>query len=177
MNVPSSDDIGYLRDLHLNDLSLILEWRNSPKVRKNMYSQHEITIKEHLKWWEKYQKSEDCKYLIYENDSKPSGFVSFNSIDKIHKTAFWAFYSAPAAQKGTGTKMEVLALDYCFSTLGLNKLYCEVLEFNKAVLGLHKKFGFVEEGFLEQQYRIGSETFGIYRLAINSMRWLSRPLD
>ena len=53
MNVPSSEDIGYLRDLHLNDLSLILEWRNSPKVRKNMYSQHEITIKEHLKWWEK----------------------------------------------------------------------------------------------------------------------------
>lgn len=88
MNVRSSEDIGYLRDLHLNDLSLILEWRNSPKVRKNMYSQHEIIIKEHLKRWGKYQKSEDCKYLIYENDSKPLGFLSFNSINKINKTAF-----------------------------------------------------------------------------------------
>ena len=54
--------------------------------------------------------------------------------------------------------MEFLMLDLAFITLGLHKLYCEVLEFNRPVITLHHKFGFEIEGtsprfaFREGQY-------------------------
>jgi RimJ/RimL family protein N-acetyltransferase len=67
--------------------------------------------------------------------------------------------------------MEALALEYAFSVLGLHKLCCEVLEFNKPVLGLHKKFGFEEEGFFKEQRLIGANLVGVYRLAIASAHW------
>mgnify|MGYP001043213221 CR=1 FL=1 len=163
--------VGLIRDVREGDLSQMLEWRNAPKVRENMYSQHEITLTEHLAWWEKIKLSQTDRYFIFELNSKPLGVVAFNDIDVLNNTAFWAFYSSPEAPRGTGSRMETLALEYCFSFLGLHKLCCEVLEFNKAVVRLHKKFGFVEEGFFRDQRRIGSQYVGVYRLAIVSSQW------
>ena len=36
-----------MREMVDGDLSLVLEWRNAPDVRKNMYTSHEITLDEH----------------------------------------------------------------------------------------------------------------------------------
>lgn len=40
--------------------------------------------------------------------------------------------------------------DYVFNTLKLNKLCCEVFEFNRKVIEIHKKFGTEIEGILKQ---------------------------
>ena len=49
--------------------------------------------------------------------------------------------------------METLALDYAFNELKINRLECEVLEFNSKVISFHKKFGFQEEGRKKQGVR------------------------
>ena len=109
---------------------------------------------------------------MYEtDDGTPCGIVAFNSIDRQNKHAFWAYYAAPDCPRGTGARMEFLALDESFSVLGLQKLSCEVLGFNTAVVRLHEKFGFVVEGVFKQHHKYDDAFVDVVRLAITSEQW------
>lgn len=170
-------DIGILRTIADEEVELMLSWRNAPTVRQNMYTRHEIGPEEHRQWWEKIKNSPVNRYFMYEYESHPSGIVGFTSIDEINATASWAFYSSPNAAKGTGSRMEFLALDYAFDSLGLHKLECEVLAFNEPVIALHKKFGFSIEGVLRDHHKVGEEFIDVYCLGILKSEWKThRPL-
>lgn len=163
--------IGRLRAIKSEELELMLSWRNAPTVRANMYTAHEIGLTEHLAWWEKIQGSSDQQYFMYELDALPLGIVAFNRIDKINKNSSWAFYASTNAPRGTGIKMEYLALEYAFNKLCLHKLCCEVLEFNSAVIKLHEKFGFKVEGIFREQHKSEDIFIDIFRLGMLSTEW------
>lgn len=166
-----SESLGLLRGIGENEVALMLEWRNSPEVRANMYTRHVITMQEHIGWWERTKESKAHRYFMYELAGKPLGVVGFVGIDLVNQNSSWAFYASPDAPKGTGSKMEYLALEYAFEELDLNKLYCEVLDFNASVVKLHKKFGFSIEGILRSQHKVDSEFVDIYRLGILRKEW------
>ncbi len=166
------DSVGLLRNIQKSEVELMLSWRNHPSVKMNMYNQHEITLEEHLKWWEKTAVSEYDQYFMYELAGVPTGIVGFNNINKNNKNSAWAFYASSTAAKGSGAKIEFLALEYAFNTLNLHKLFCEVLAFNAPVIKMHKKFGFVEEGIFREQYCIDDQFIDIYRLGILKNEWL-----
>lgn len=163
--------LGELRNIRNDELELMLSWRNAPDVRKNMYTQHEISLNEHISWWNSIQSRADQKYFMCEVENKPCGIVAFNQIDLLNKNSLWAFYASPDAAKGTGSRMEFLALEYAFCDLNLNKLNCEVLAFNTPVIKMHQKFGFKVEGILRQQYRNQQEYLDIYQLGILADEW------
>ncbi len=160
-----------LRPMSDGDLDMVREWRNAPAIRENMYTSHEITRQEHMAWWETTKAASDSRYLVYETNSVPIGVVSFNKIDKINNNAFWAFYAAPDAIRGTGSQMELLALDFAFTELNLHKLSCEVLGFNSRVVKLHQKFGFLIEGTFRQQFVKNGQWHDVYRLGILASEW------
>jgi len=165
------NNIGKLREIKEGEVNLMLSWRNNPRVRMNMYTSHEISLDEHLAWWFLVSKSSTRKYFMYEFDGLALGVVWFSEIDIKRQNAAWAFYAAPDAQKGTGSKMEFLALDYAFNQLGLHKLYCEVLAFNKPVIKLHEKFGFHSEGILREHHKVNEVFVDIHQLGILSKEW------
>lgn len=167
---------GILREISDEELELMLSWRNMPNVRANMYTRHEISYEEHLQWWARIKENPRFQYKMYENNSTPLGIVGFVDIDKTNKNSSWAFYAAPGAPKGTGSKMEFLALEYAFHELELHKLYCEVLDFNKPVFRLHEKFGFTIEGILRQQHLIDGRFADIYKLGLLHDEWLNHRL-
>lgn len=164
-------ELGHLRGILDHELPMMLDWRNAPNVRANMYTRHEISLDEHLTWWEKVRARGDQRYLMYEIAGIPSGIVAFNGIDMVNRGSAWAFYAAPEAAVGTGSRMEFLALDHAFGELDLHKLSCEVLAFNSAVIKLHKKFGFQVEGVFREHHRLSDAFEDIYRLAILRREW------
>jgi len=166
--------LGCLRAIKSEELELMLSWRNSPSVRANMYTRHEISLAEHYAWWEQIQTRVDQQYFMYEYQGIPFGIVAFNGIDKNNKNSSWAFYASPAAPKGTGSRMEYLALDHAFNSTQLHKLCCEVLAFNMPVIRLHEKFGFMIEGILREQHKIDDVFVDIYRLGILSSEWAKK---
>lgn len=170
-------DIGILRDIEDSELELILSWRNEPLTRKNMYNTDIISLDEHLNWWAEIKKSKRHRYFICEVSHKPEGVVAFNDINEKNRHSFWAFYSSPVATKGIGAKMEYLALEYAFEILNLNKLSCEVLDYNISVVNLHKKFGFVQEGFFRNHHFYENEHHGIYRLGIMKDEWEEKKAE
>lgn len=163
--------LGYLRPILESELELMLSWRNAPSVRANMYTRHEISINEHLAWWQSVTQRGDQQYFMYEKDDIPSGIVGFTNIDRINSNCCWAFYAAGDAPKGTGSRMEFLALEHVFGALGLQKLYCEVLAFNSAVIALHQKFGFQVEGQFRQHHLVEDEYVDIFRLGLLAREW------
>ncbi|BDU52231.1 UDP-4-amino-4,6-dideoxy-N-acetyl-beta-L-altrosamine N-acetyltransferase [Limnohabitans sp. INBF002] len=166
--------IGILREIKNEELSLILTWRNSPFVKANMYSRHEISNEEHLAWWNKIKDQKNQKQFMYEQDGTPYGVVGFSQIDYLNKNAAWAFYAAPEAPVGCGSRMELLALDHAFDQLQLRKLYCEVLDFNKSVINLHDKFGFQIEGVFKSHHLYEEKFIDIIRLSILLEEWRAK---
>lgn len=164
--------LGSLRTIKPDELELMLAWRNAPNVRANMYTRHEISLNEHLAWWNRIQARADQCYFMYESEDTPTGIVAFNDIDTTNSNSAWAFYASPQAPKGTGSRMEFLALEYAFKELQLQKLCCEVLAFNSPVIKLHQKFGFKVEGILREQHRLDNHFVDIYRLGILAPEWL-----
>jgi len=166
--------LGKLREICDSEVELMRQWRNQPGVRQNMYTTHEISSEEHALWWGKTKARSDCQYFMYQLGDGPEGVVSFTQIDRNNGTAFWAFYAAPGARKGTGGRMEYLALQHAFEVLGLRKLSCEVLSFNTAVVKMHHKFGFEEEGRFRKHYKAADEWADVHRLALFADEWRKR---
>lgn len=163
--------IGMLRGIEQEELELMLSWRNASSVRANMYTRHEISRTEHLAWWARIQEQSDQRYFMYELQGTPSGIVAFTGVDRASLNSSWAFYASQQAPKGTGSKMEFLALEYAFNDMRLHKLCCEVLAFNTPVIKLHQKFGFKIEGVLREQHLVDEAFVDVYRLGVLASEW------
>ena len=121
--------------------------RNQESVRKSMYTEHEILLNEHLAWVELLQSDNRQIVFVVLVDDLVSGVVSVNAIDRLNLKSDWAFYLDANVRSGLGAALEFGLINFVFQRVGLEKLNCEVIETNEAVVKLHKKFGFVEEGF------------------------------
>lgn len=166
----SNQSSGRLRPVKDSEIDLMLNWRNDPKVRANMYTHHVISHEEHLAWWRKTKNADTQKYFVYWDGNTPLGIVAFTDI-QTENAASWAFYAAPIAPAGTGSKMEFLALDYVFNILKLCRLNCEVLGFNTPVINLHHKFGFTTVEIHKNAHMIDGEGFDIHKLQITREAW------
>ncbi len=99
------------------------------------------------------------------------GIVNFTRFVPGNGDIFWGFYASPDAPGGTGLKIEYDALCYAFDTLGIHKLNCEVLAFNKKVINLHKKSGFLEEGYFRDFHHSDGQYFDVVRLGMLTSEW------
>jgi UDP-4-amino-4,6-dideoxy-N-acetyl-beta-L-altrosamine N-acetyltransferase len=156
-------------------LLLILRWRNDPDVRRAMYSQHEISLEEHLAWFERLEGDNTRQWYLFKDDTgNPQGVVYFTNICREKQTAIWGFYARPHADSGTGLNILMDALDYAFTRIGLHKLNAEVLIDNPRSLYLHKKVGFIEEGQFRGQRLVGDDHIDIIRLGLLVNEWQNR---
>lgn len=169
----SHDTLGRLLPLEDKWLEDVLTWRNEPRVRENMYSQHVISLEEHEAWWAKVHESDTEAYFVFERAGKRLGVVSFNGISERDRSSSWAFYSSADAPKGTGSVMEFCALDLFFVEAGMRKLNCEVLEKNRPVLNLHRRFGFSVEGYFADHVLIEGQPNDVFRLSLFRDSWES----
>ena len=62
-------------------------------------------------------------------------------------------------------------IKFVFNELGLEKLNCEVIESNKAVIKLHKKFGFIEEGLRRKNIVKDKKRTGVVFLGLAKSDW------
>ena len=136
-----------LKPMSEMDLPTVLQWRNSERVRANMYTDHVIPLQEHHAWFSRAKDDPKAKYFVFEHKGTPVGVVNIVQIDDRNRKCYWGFYLGEMdASKACGPAMEFLALEYMFTTLHMHKVCCEVFSFNESVIKLHKKFGFIEEG-------------------------------
>lgn len=142
-----------VRPLALEDLPVVLAWRNHPDIRRFMFTQHEISPDEHQNWFLRVSQDSARRLLIVEEGQEPVGFVQLNNVNH-GGVADWGFYARPNAPKGTGKKMGLAALKYVFEGLCLHKVCGQAIESNLLSIDFHKRLGFKQEGIFREQQRI-----------------------
>ena len=160
-----------------SDLEMVLDWRNSDRVRQNMYTDCLISLNQHLDWFENIRKNQSCIYLICEFQNNPIGLVSFTEIDLVHQKCYWAFYLGNIDSPiGSGAIMEFLALEYAFELINIRKLCCEIFVFNNSVIKLHRKFGFEQESYFKEHIFKNNKYEDVIGMAVFKSDWeLKKP--
>jgi len=151
--------------------------RNQPDVRKYMYTSHEISEAEHQAWLDSLKGNARQSVFVIVDAEQAIGVVSLSAINTLQKTADWAFYLDSQVQgKGFGSLVEFWLLDHAFNAAGLEKLNCEVLQSNTAVIGMHQKFGFTLEGVRRQNILRDGQRLDVVLLGITRDEWqVKRP--
>jgi len=154
----------------------VRDWRNLEDIRKYMYTDRTIEKEEHQKWLEGLASSFKSEFFVVFFDARPIGAVSLSNINKEFKSAEWAFYvfDDAAKQKGLGSAIEMLLLDEVFINRDFEKLNCEVIAFNEAVIKLHQKFGFQIEGVRRKNIIKNNERMDVVLLGILRDEWLDK---
>jgi UDP-4-amino-4,6-dideoxy-N-acetyl-beta-L-altrosamine N-acetyltransferase len=157
----------------LEQQTQVREVRNQVGVRSSMYTEHEIGLNEHLGWISRLKSDKkQIVFAVLNEEQNPIGVVSVNALDALHKKADWAFYLDENERGGLGAALEYNLIEYVFNVLKLDKLNCEVIETNEAVVKLHKKFNFLEEGFRRENIGKNGKRIGVHFLGLTKSDWL-----
>ncbi|MGX1123215.1 UDP-4-amino-4,6-dideoxy-N-acetyl-beta-L-altrosamine N-acetyltransferase [Pseudomonas sp. HLS-6 TE3448] len=159
-----------IRAMTTGDLEMVLQWRNHPDVRRYMYTQHEISLDEHRRWFESSQCNAARHLLIFEQLSVPLGFVSITE-GTPGRIADWGFYLAPEAPRGTGRSLGQAALEFAFVSLRLHKVCGQALGFNERSIRFHHALGFIQEGVLRDQHFDGENYQSVIHFGLLREEW------
>ncbi|MFZ1807728.1 MAG: UDP-4-amino-4,6-dideoxy-N-acetyl-beta-L-altrosamine N-acetyltransferase [Cyclobacteriaceae bacterium] len=162
-----------LTPLELQHIEMVRDWRNSKEVSSYMYSDEHITSEGQEAWYSNIENDDTCKYWIIEFGNKPVGLASITGINRVLKSAYWAFYLGDSTTRGAGVgaKVEYNILCMVFDELKLNKLRCEVFVSNDKVVRMHEKFGFRREAYYREHcFKMGKYE-DVVGLAILKSEW------
>ena len=165
----------FIRQMKTSDLQLVRQWRNHPSVRSCMFNQNEISQDEHEQWFLDRSSQHNQFLLLFENQGKPQGFISFNVRNNLE--ADWGFYKTPDSPQGTGKLLCNYALDYAFKKIGLRKVNAQVIQYNQSSLTFHQKLGFLEEKTVKGGHSNSSNFYDVIHFSLLSKTWLKREYE
>jgi diamine N-acetyltransferase len=142
-----------LRALEPEDLELLYAWENNESywiISNTVVPFSKYILKRYL---------EDSHRNIYETgqlrlmidhipDGKTVGTIDIFDFDPFHKRAGVGILIAyeEYRRKGLASMALKCLIDYCFNTLQLHQLFCNILANNTESMELFKKQGFVQSG-------------------------------
>lgn len=134
-----------LRPLKAEDLQLLFQWCNLPRVREHAFSPAPIPYESHERWFWGHLNDEKSFSFVYEDQNRPLGFVRFNPIT-IPGWLEWSFYIGEAlSPPGSGTNMARMALSAAEKHAGgYHMVLGQVLAENQISRLFHEKLGFVQ---------------------------------
>ncbi|WP_350356197.1 UDP-4-amino-4,6-dideoxy-N-acetyl-beta-L-altrosamine N-acetyltransferase [Pseudomonas sp. G2-4] len=161
-----------VRPMTYEDLERVLAWRNHEEVRRYMYTQHEISLIEHSRWFERASQDSSRHLLVFESNAVPLGFINLHQIAP-GGVADWGFYVAPDAPRGTGRLLGHAVLQHAFAHLALHKLCGQALRFNTRSIKFHQRLGFQQEGILREQHFDGQSYHDVVCFGLLASEWQS----
>lgn len=145
----------YLRPIDYTDTENIVRWRNQDFVRNNFIIRELFTETIHLNWLKnKVYTGEVLQFIIcLQNNDLPIGSVYFQNFDRKVKKAEYGIFVGERNEmgKGYGTEATIIATNYVFKMMGLNKIYLRVLAENKCAIKSYENAGFIREGTFKDE--------------------------
>lgn len=118
---------------------LILEWRNSERIREKMLHKEIISWEDHKRFIERLKDRTDCIYCLIYIDNVPVGVSSVTDIDQINNTCSGGMYIGDVDYLGYGIPILYYGYKYLFEKLGIKENVFDVLKTNKRVYKMHKE--------------------------------------
>lgn len=141
-----------LRRLKEEDVAGMLEWMHDPEINCNFrFNAKDMTTEKSLSFIKKANKDFDegtaYNFAIADENDEYLGTISLKEVSYNDKTAEYAVSLRKKAQgQGVAYWATKEILKYAFETLGLNRVYLNVLSENARAIRLYEKSGFIYEG-------------------------------
>ncbi len=142
-----------LRALEPEDLELLYSWENNLSywvISNTITPFSKYTLKRYVENSHKsiYETGQLRLMIDLISDKISIGTIDIFDFDPYHKRAGLGILIANEEyrRKGYATMALTCLIDYCFKTLQLHQLYCNILGNNIESLELFRKIGFTESG-------------------------------
>ena len=162
-----------LRDLFPEDEERLFQWRGEPDVARWM-SDADVSGREaHRAWFEQLRTDPDLKGWVIQNGGRPAGLLTLTGLAGHHRRAAWNWFigDRDARGRGVGRAAQVLGLDHAFVTLGLHKVFAEVMADNDAAMKVQTGAGFRREGYLRGHVLKDGAPRDVVMLGILAQEW------
>lgn len=127
-------------DLTYDEKKMVLDWRNNVNIRKWMYNQNIIELKDHLTFIDNLKTKKDCKYFLVKEYGVAIGVINFTQIIK-GESLHMGIYTNPN-MKGKGKVLLEEIINYTFDILGIKKIVSEVFFKNLKAYNLYLNYNF-----------------------------------
>jgi len=146
-----------LRALEPEDLGLLYEWENNSTywtISNTVTPFSKYTLKRYMENSHKsiYETGQLRLMIEIHDEKKTIGTIDLFDFDPFHKRAGIGILIADENERRKGYASMALKclIEYCFKTLQLNQLYCNILADNCESMELFRKQGFVQSGIKRQ---------------------------
>lgn len=167
-----------LRRLIEADTENVVKWRNSDFVRRNLFTQTELTPQQHLKYFENVVKAGKCAQYIIEVSENgvhyDIGTVFIKNIDKQNQKGEFGIFIGEENFRGKGYSLPATKniLKIAFSELELNRVYLTVMADNNTAISTYEKSGFIKEGIMKEDFLRYDGFVDIVIMGITKKMWL-----
>jgi len=126
----------------------LFRWENDPKLwplGNHPEPLSRFTLEQYVLNTEKdIYSARQLRLMIIENSTnKAIGTVDLFDFEPVHRRAgIGILIEEPSQNNGYGTETLELITDYCFTSLNMHQLYCNIAEDNTVSIALFRKAGF-----------------------------------
>jgi diamine N-acetyltransferase len=152
-----------LRALEPEDLELLYEWENNEafwSISNTVSPFSRFTLKRYIENSHKniYETGQLRLMIEHYQDKKAVGTIDLFEFDPFHMRAGIGILIANEAyrRKGLASMALTCLIDYCFKTLQLHQLYCNIQVDNTGSIDLFKKHGFNQMGIKKDWIQTGN---------------------
>ncbi len=170
-----------LRALENNDLEILYRWENDPenwKVSQTLTPFSRKLLKKYLDQahLDLFQIKQLRLVIELEESHLPIGLIDLFDFDPFNQKAGIGILIGEKKEREKGYAREALKilLDYCFSILLLNQVYCNIMESNKTSQHLFTHAGFSLSGTKKSWIKTSSGWEDEHFFQLLSQDWLSR---
>jgi UDP-4-amino-4,6-dideoxy-N-acetyl-beta-L-altrosamine N-acetyltransferase len=135
-----------LRELQLDEIELVRQWRNDPKIAALMLDQTYITEDMQKKWFDRISQSDSQYYFLAWFKDHPIGVASLIKIDRAPQTCEPGMYIYVDEYRNNIVPFCVaFALnDLAFDLFNLQTLYGKIFADNAASVRFHEACGYTK---------------------------------
>ncbi len=152
-----------LRALEPSDIEVLYQWENNTdtwNVSSTQAPFSRFVLEQYIaSAHQDIYSVKQLRLVICKDKNEPVGCIDLFDFEPNHQRAGVGVLIADKNERGKGYASEALKLliDYCFSTLNLHQLYCNIATDNEASVLLFQKHGFQITGIKKQWVRDGEK--------------------
>lgn len=142
-----------LRPITVADAGVTLKWRLSERAK--FLQRGAKTVEQQAKWIESKLDTDELNFII-EYKGRAVGMIALHDISPLHKTLqmgrFLIGEEEWVANAPVGYEAELLLSEHAFETMGMHKIYGDVMEENSSMLKWRAYLGYKQDGVLRDHY-------------------------
>jgi RimJ/RimL family protein N-acetyltransferase len=161
----------------LADAELLLDWRTSSEIARQMYSEISYDLEQQKIWLQSVSQRDDYCHFIIENLGESIGYLSYSRIDRKNLHCVPGFYvgsRSPQAAIAVGC-LHWFIMDYAFYGLGMNKVISEVLASNTRLIRSLRLLKETEVGIFRQHICKNDVWHDVHLFELLRETWENQP--